>query len=101
MSLKVSRRPRARLDLIEIWNYIADDNETAADRLLRRIDEALLMLAKTPLAGRSRPELGADMRSFPIGNYILFYVVQPNAIDVVRILSRYRDIDDKDMGGNA
>lgn len=26
MSLKVSRRPRARLDLIEIWSYIADED---------------------------------------------------------------------------
>lgn len=101
MSLKITRRPRARLDLIEIWSYIADDNEAAADRLLRRIDEALLMLANTPLAGRARPELGPDIRSFPIGNYILFYAVQPNAIDVVRVLSRYRDISDEDMGGSA
>jgi plasmid stabilization system protein ParE len=31
MALKVFRTPRARADLVEIWNYIADDNETAVD----------------------------------------------------------------------
>jgi toxin ParE1/3/4 len=98
MALKVSRRPRARLDLIEIWTYIADDNETAADRLLRRIDSILDMLADTPLAGRARPELRPEIHSFPTGNYVVFYVVRPDAIDVVRVLSRYRDISEEDWG---
>ncbi|PIO96208.1 type II toxin-antitoxin system RelE/ParE family toxin [Pleomorphomonas carboxyditropha] len=97
MGLEVSRRPRARLDLIEIWTYVADDNEAAADRLLRRIDSVLDMLADTPLAGRARPELHPEIRSFPVGNYVVFYVVQPAAMDVVRVLSRYRDITGEDL----
>ncbi|MCM5557043.1 type II toxin-antitoxin system RelE/ParE family toxin [Pleomorphomonas sp. JP5] len=101
MSLEIVRRPRARLDLIEIWTYVADDNEAAADRLLRRIESVLAMLADTPLAGRARPELSPDIRSFPIGNYVIFYIAQPNAIDVVRVLSRYRDIAEDDMGNDA
>lgn len=98
MRLTISRRPRAQLDLIEIWTYIADDNEAAADRLLRRIDSTLHMLAGTPLAGRARPELRPEIRSFPVGNYVIFYTAQPNAIDVVRVLNRYRDIGEEDMG---
>lgn len=101
MVLRVSRRPRARLDLIEIWTYIADDSETAADRLLRRIDSILDMLAETPLAGRARPELRPEIRSFPIGNYVIFYVARPDAIDVVRVLSRYRDITQDDIGEDS
>ncbi|SCM79662.1 Plasmid stabilization system [uncultured Pleomorphomonas sp.] len=101
MGLEVSRRPRARLDLIEIWTYVADDNEAAADRLLRRIDSALDMLADTPLAGRARPELRPEIRSFPIGNYVVFYVVQPAALDVVRVLSRYRDITREDLDAGS
>ena len=101
MKLEIVRRPRARLDLIEIWTYVADDNEAAADRLLRRIESALSMLAGTPLAGRARPELSPEIRSFPIGNYIIFYMVLPSAIDVVRVLSRYRDIGEDDMGDDA
>ncbi len=101
MALRVSRRPRARLDLIEIWTYIADDNEMAADRLLRRIDSILDMLADTPLAGRARPELQPGIRSFPTGNYVIFYVARPDAIDVVRILSRYRDITQEAVDGDS
>lgn len=101
MRRRVSRRPRARLDLIEIWTYIADDNEAAADRLLHRIDSVLGTLADTPLAGRARPELHPEIRSFPVGNHIIFYVVKPGVIDVVRVLSRYRDITGDDMGEDA
>jgi toxin ParE1/3/4 len=101
MALKVSRRPRARLDLIEIWTYIADVNEMAADRLLRRIDGILHMLADTPLAGRARPELRPEIRGFPTGNYVIFYVARPDAIDVVRVLSRYHDITQDDVDGDA
>jgi toxin ParE1/3/4 len=97
MALRISQTPRARLDLVEVWSYIADDNETAADQVLRRIDSVLSMLADTPLAGRARPELRPEIRSFPVGNYILFYRVLPDAVDVVRVLSRYRDISQEDF----
>ncbi len=92
MALRITRTPRAKDDLMEIWNYIADDNEPPADQTLWRIDGVLKMLADTPYAGRARPELHPDIRSFPVGNYIVFYRLSPETLDVVRVLSRFRDI---------
>jgi toxin ParE1/3/4 len=40
MNREILRRPQARLDLIEIWSFIADDNEAAADRMLDRFEKA-------------------------------------------------------------
>jgi toxin ParE1/3/4 len=98
MGRKVVRTPRARLDLIEIWQFIADDNETAADRLLDRMDEALAMLGDNPHAGRARPELAVDLRSFPIGNYVLFYrPMKDGGIELIRVRSGYLDIRPEDM----
>jgi toxin ParE1/3/4 len=51
------------------------------------------MLAENPTAGRARPELHPEIRSFPVGNYIVFYRIIPGAVDVVRVLSRFRDIN--------
>jgi len=51
---EILRRPQDRLDLIDIWNYIADDNEAAADRMLDRIEGVLQMLSEQPKAGRER-----------------------------------------------
>ncbi len=76
MAGNVRRSPRAERDLIEIWNFIATDNERAADGVLDRIEGALEMLANNPLAGRARPELGAQLRSFPVGAYVIFHLGQ-------------------------
>jgi toxin ParE1/3/4 len=96
MPRAILRRPRARLDLIEVWSYVAGDSEAAADRLLDRIESALAMLSETPFAGRARPELAADLRSFPVGNYVLFYRPLSVGIELVRVLSGYRDIGPDD-----
>jgi toxin ParE1/3/4 len=50
---EILQRPQARLDLIDIWNYIADDNEAAADRMLDRIGGVLQMLSERA-EGRTR-----------------------------------------------
>lgn len=94
---KLTRGPRARQDLIDIWTYIADDNEAAADGVLARIERALAMLADNPAAGRVRPELAEGLRSFSIGNTVLFYLPTGTGIELVRALSGYRDISADDF----
>lgn len=73
MALRVRRSPRARADLLQLWRFIAEDNETAADGVIDRIEQVLHMLADYPQAGRQRPEISAGLRSFQIGGSILFY----------------------------
>ena len=69
----VLRKPQAEADLIEIWIYIAQDSPTSADKLLDEINEKSQTLAVSPFIGITRDELGPHIRSFPIGNYVLFY----------------------------
>jgi toxin ParE1/3/4 len=83
----------AKRDLKDIWKYIAADNVAAADHLLDQLESTALMLARSPLLGRSRDELALGMRSFPVGNYLLFYLPIKNGIMIVRVLSGYRDLD--------
>ena len=51
------------------------------------------MLARSPHLGRSREELGPGLRSFPVGDYLIFYLPSKTGIVVVRVLSGYRDLD--------
>ena len=83
----------ARLDLKEIHSYIAEDNLAAADALADEITERLLILAENPSAGRRRPELGPELRSFPYQRYILFYISALNGIKILRVLHSARDIE--------
>ena len=98
MASSFSKSSQAEADLDEIWLFIATDNLSAADRLLDRISNAFVMLADNPLAGRERPELGRGIRSFPVGNYVVFYEGTANSVSIVRVLHGARDISPDDMG---
>ncbi len=89
---KIIKLSRASNDLAEIWDYIADDSETQADLFIDLIDRKLQLLAEKPNLGRSRGELAENMRSFPIGRYVIFYIVMPSCIQVVRVLHGSRDL---------
>jgi toxin ParE1/3/4 len=43
--------------------------------------------------GISREELLPTLRSFPIGKYLIFYLLIDDGIKVVRVLPAMRDID--------
>jgi toxin ParE1/3/4 len=93
-----SKSSQTETDLDEIWLFVATDNLSAADRLLDRINGAFTMLADNPLAGREPPELGRGIRSFPVGNYIVFYEAVTHGAKVVRVLHGARDITSEDLG---
>ena len=83
----------AEKDLDNIWDYIAADKPPAADRLIDHIEGAIEMLARHPLLGKPRPELWPDVRSFSVGEYLVFYFALPRKIVVARVLSGHRDLD--------
>ncbi|MBD2088320.1 type II toxin-antitoxin system RelE/ParE family toxin [Microcoleus sp. FACHB-1515] len=89
----IVKRPRAELDLLDIWDYIADDSFDRADEFLDRIEGTLQTLAQNPGIGRRREELLPRLQSFPIGNYVVFYQAIEDGIDVIRVLHGSRDIE--------
>ena len=86
-------RPRAKADLGEIWDYIADDSESRADVVIDSIEQKLNLLAEQPSMGRMREILSAGLRSFPVGRYVIFYRPLEDGIDVVRVLHGTRDLE--------
>lgn len=90
---RVTRRPQAEADVLEIWDYIAEDSVIDADRWVDRLDEKLSLWATQPLMGRNRDELATGIRSLAFGRYVVFFEPLPNGIDVVRVLHGSRDID--------
>ena len=84
--------PLAQTDLDEIWDYIANDNPSAADRLLAAFHEKFLLLSRHPLLGQSREELRAEIRSLSVGQYVVYYRVRENRVHIARVLHGYRDV---------
>lgn len=92
--LTLIKAPQAEADLIDIWLYVSEDQPLNADRLLDRLDDAAKLIAETPKMGVDRPELLSGLKSFPIGNHVLYYRVKPDVLELVRVLSASRDVDD-------
>ena len=84
---------QAKEDLVAMWEYIAQDNPSAADRLLQKLVQQYRSLADNPGMGRSRDELRPGLRSFPIGNYLILYHPIPEGIAVFRIIHGARDLE--------
>ncbi len=82
----------AEADLADIWFYIAQDNIEAADRFVSLILKKCKTLVSSPGMGIERPELAPSIRSFPVGNYIIFYRQDKHGIEIARVLSGRRDI---------
>ena len=59
--------PDAFADLDEIWEYIAEDNIDAADRVLADIHSTLTLLTGSPHIGHRRPDLTARPLRFHVG----------------------------------
>ena len=82
----------AKADLRDIWDYIAEDSQLQADRLLNRFRAKLEHLAKWNTIGRPRPELAKNCRSYPFGKYCFYFRPIEDGIEVIRVLHSARDI---------
>ena len=84
---------RAKQDLIDIWDYIADDSIEAADRVLDALETTMVRLAKNPGIGHWREEL-ADQRHrfFAVYSYLIVYRPETRPLQVIRVLHAARDV---------
>ncbi|MBE9234972.1 type II toxin-antitoxin system RelE/ParE family toxin [Anabaena aphanizomenioides LEGE 00250] len=88
------RTAQAEEDLIEIWLYIAADNQVVADKILDQIEEKSQLLAKNPGIGQARPDIAPEMRYFPVGSYLILYREIKDGIEVVRVVHGARNLPD-------
>jgi len=95
LTVKLTRKARA--DLSEVWLYIADRDRKTADRVLDEIERVCQLIATHPKMGRERPEILPGLRSFGIMSWTIFYRVDADAIEVVRVLHGARDIDEMEF----
>jgi toxin ParE1/3/4 len=86
-------QPRAKADLSDIWQFIAEDSDDQADAFIDLIDQKFQLLAQQSGLGRRREELAEGLRSFPVGRYVIFYLSIPGGAQIVRVLHGACDIE--------
>jgi toxin ParE1/3/4 len=93
----VTKKPRAKADLLEHYVFIAEENLEAADQFLEAAEAAFRKLAAMPGMGRRwrSDEARIDaIRVWPIPGwtYLVFYRPTDTGIEVIRILHGARDV---------
>lgn len=89
--MRVTFLPRARADLLEIGDYIAEDSPARARAFVESLKERCLALAEFPQMGNQRQELKEGVRSLTLGRYVIYYRVEAS-VEIIRILHSARDI---------
>ncbi len=88
--------PLARADIFDIWAYIEENSETAADRVEQAIYDACAFLAEGPLRGHTRPDLTPRALRFwtlsRYPNYTVVYRPDTAPLQIVAVLHGKRNI---------
>jgi toxin ParE1/3/4 len=92
---RILRTNASHEDYRDVWYYIALDNVEAANGVVRAFDAALTMLSENPRAGRRRARLAKNLRSFPVGEYILFYRPLQDGVELIRVIRGSRQLGGK------
>jgi plasmid stabilization system protein ParE len=85
--------PEAFADLDEIWEYIAQDNIDAADRVLADIHTVLRALVASPHIGHRRPDLTGQPLRFHVvrDQYLIAYASDERPLWVVAVFHGRRN----------
>ena len=87
--------PEVETELDEIWYYTARESGSVqtANRLIDSITERFFLLAGFPYAGRVRNDLRPGLRSFPVGDYVIFYRIAGEDVHILHVVHGRRDIE--------
>lgn len=88
--------PLARADIFDIWSYIAEGSEDAAERVEQAIYDACAFLGDGPLRGHTRPDLTPrPLRFWTLSrypNYTVVYRPETAPLQIVAVLHGKRNI---------
>jgi len=84
--------PEARVDLLEIWHYIAQDSIEAANRVAERLDAEIRDLLDMPGKGHFRADVSeVGFRFWTVYSWIIAYEYDDESLTVVRVVHGHRD----------
>lgn len=79
--------PDAEIDLGTIWDFIAEDNIDAADRVMVEIEATIEALVPFPHQGHRRPDLTQrPLRFTNVRDYLIAYAPDKKPLWVVAVM---------------
>ena len=90
-SLGFQLHPEAAQDILDIWEFIANENVGAAGRVRVDILEAIRALVPFPHIGHRRKDLTArPLRFQPVRDYLIAYAPDESPLWVIAVLHGHR-----------
>ena len=88
--------PLAKADIFDIWAYIPEDSEDAADRVEQAIYAACEFVAESPMRGHSRQDFTSrPLRFWTLArypNYTVVYRPGTSPLQIVAVLHGKRNL---------
>lgn len=90
--MKVILSPGALANLQEIGDFIRRDNLDAAASFVARLKVRCFELGTFPNTGRKRDDLKPGYRSVAEGDYLIFFQVYENTVEILHVIHGKRDL---------
>jgi plasmid stabilization system protein ParE len=87
--------PLAKADIFDIWSYIADGSEDAADRVEQAIYKACAFVAEEPSRGHTSFTPTTALRFWTLTrypNYAIVYRPETTPLEIVAVLHGKRNL---------
>ena len=91
-SYPVAFAPKARLDLLDIGDHIAQDSPAEARRFVARLTVQCQRIGRSPFGYASRDDLIAGLRMATMGRYVIFFRVLDHEVRIERVLHGARNL---------
>ncbi len=88
----VQRTRRARVDLLQIWVYVAERNAPAADRTIQRLNTCFAAMGRNPMIGEAIDALAPGLRRLTSGSHVIIFRPIPEGVRLLRVFHASRDI---------
>jgi len=89
MSMRYRLTPDARTDLIEIRRFTVQRWGKAQSRkYLSELRATIQLLVHSPSLGKSRPEVGENVSSFPHASHVIYYLLHGGELVVFGVLHK-------------
>ena len=85
--------PTAIRDLEDIIDYFTERNVEVGDLLLNEFTKKCRYLTQFPLIGRSYYQIRNYLRGIPMKNYIIFYRIIDEDIEIMRVIRGDRNLE--------
>jgi toxin ParE1/3/4 len=90
--LTINFAPNAEKNLEDIENYINENGDAkAAVSVVDDILDVCGSLQAMPRIGKARDEIAPGVRSITSGNYVIYYRINEQNIDILRVWHGHRD----------